>query len=58
MHDVLHLYQLRDPRVAGEARVRSISFHQVAYCRPCWDELHSVVPAQRSESDVLDPARA
>lgn len=42
----------------GEARVRSISFHQVAYCRPCWDELHSIVPAQRSPEEILDPAQA
>jgi DNA-directed RNA polymerase subunit RPC12/RpoP len=32
----------------GEAKIRSISFQQVAYCPDCWDRDHApVVPAQR-----------
>ena len=29
---------------AGEAVIRTISFQPVAYCRPCWDGLHSDRP--------------
>jgi hypothetical protein len=40
---------------AGEAVIRTISFRPVAYCRPCWDELHSdrpiIVPMPRESSE-------
>ena len=33
----------------GEAKIRSISFQQVAYCTDCWARDHeSAVPTQRS----------
>lgn len=33
----------------GEAKVRSISFQQVAYCLDCYDREHSpAIPEQRS----------
>ena len=36
------------PVPAGEALLRSISFQQVAYCRPCWEQNHAgIVPAPR-----------
>ena len=45
---------------AGEAVIRTITFRPVAYCRPCWDELHSdrpaIVPMPR-ESPENSPRR-
>ncbi|MFN8196625.1 MAG: hypothetical protein U0R80_20335 [Nocardioidaceae bacterium] len=44
----------------GEARIRSVAFRQVVYCRACWDERNAPVevPAQRASSDELTGAVA
>ena len=42
-----------------EAAVRSVAFRQVAYCRPCFEELMTlVVPSPRAPGDDLIRPRA
>jgi hypothetical protein len=43
-----------EPVPRHEATVRSVAFRQVAYCRPCFEELSSlVVPEPRVAADDL-----
>lgn len=38
--------------LGGEAIVRSVSFRQVAFCRDCWDTLHTAsVPSPRASAE-------
>lgn len=42
----------------GEARIRSVAFRQVVYCRSCWDERNAPVdvPMPRRSADELAEA--
>jgi hypothetical protein len=42
-----------------DARIRSVAFRQVAYCRACWAERYPAtdeIPAPRQPADDLDAA--
>lgn len=53
MSNTYECHDCGQPVRRGEARVRSVNFEQVYFCRDCWEERHPTpVPAQRAPSDV------